>query len=278
MKIADFLTAGCEVTILIADLHAYLDNKSTYEQLLPRSTYYRKIIEAVLKQMQAPTAKLKFVNGSSYQLSEKYNLDFHTLNRLVTKRNAVKAGSEVVKQDENPCISSLYYPCMQALDEEYLAVDIQLGGVDQTKIFAFAEKYLPMMNYKKRIHLLNFMLPSLAGKKMSASDEQFKIDILETEEELRKKIYKSFCPPGNVDNNLPMYLIKYVLPKPFSLRIRDDLILEDAVEVEQHFIAFRISPIELKDALITALNATLEPIRKQFANSESMQLIRDAYD
>lgn len=30
--------------------------------------------------------------------------------------------------------------CIQALDEEYLKVDAQFGGVDQRKIFMFAEK------------------------------------------------------------------------------------------------------------------------------------------
>ena len=29
---------------------------------------------------------------------------------------------------------------IQALDEEYLGVDAQFGGVDQRKIFTFAEK------------------------------------------------------------------------------------------------------------------------------------------
>lgn len=30
--------------------------------------------------------------------------------------------------------------CLQALDEHYLDVDAQFGGVDQRKIFMFAEK------------------------------------------------------------------------------------------------------------------------------------------
>lgn len=45
----------------------------------------------------------------------------------------------------------------QALDEEYLKVDAQFGGVDQRKIFTFAEKYLPQLGYTKRIHLMNPM-------------------------------------------------------------------------------------------------------------------------
>jgi tyrosyl-tRNA synthetase len=48
-KIADFLRAGCQVTILFADLHAYLDNmKSSWELLKFRTQYYEAIIKAML--------------------------------------------------------------------------------------------------------------------------------------------------------------------------------------------------------------------------------------
>lgn len=46
---------------------------------------------------------------------------------------------------------------LQALDEEYLKVDAQFGGVDQRKIFTMSEKYLPQLGYAKRIHLMNPM-------------------------------------------------------------------------------------------------------------------------
>ena len=46
---------------------------------------------------------------------------------------------------------------LQALDEEYLKVDAQFGGVDQRKIFMFAEKCLPQLGYTKRAHLMNPM-------------------------------------------------------------------------------------------------------------------------
>lgn len=48
-------------------------------------------------------------------------------------------------------------PGLQALDEEYLKVDAQFGGIDQRKIFTFAEKYLPQLGYQKRSHLMNPM-------------------------------------------------------------------------------------------------------------------------
>ena len=51
----------------------------------------------------------------------------------------------------------MLYPGLQALDEEYLHCDAQFGGVDQRKIFTFAEKYLPKLGYKQRAHLMNPM-------------------------------------------------------------------------------------------------------------------------
>lgn len=51
----------------------------------------------------------------------------------------------------------VFFPGLQALDEEYLKVDAQFGGVDQRKIFTMSEKYLPQLGYAKRIHLMNPM-------------------------------------------------------------------------------------------------------------------------
>lgn len=70
-KIADFLKAGVEVTILFADLHAYLDNmKSSWDLLALRVQYYEALIKATLKSIGVPLDKLKFVKGTDYQLSK----------------------------------------------------------------------------------------------------------------------------------------------------------------------------------------------------------------
>lgn len=157
-KIADFLRAGCEVTILFADLHAYLDNmKAPWELLALRVQYYEHSIKAMLKSIGVPIDKLKFEKGTNYQLSREYTLDVYKLSSLITQHDAKKAGAEVVKQVEHPLVSGLLYPGLQALDEEYLKVDAQFGGIDQRKIFTFAEKYLPPLGYQKRAHLMNPM-------------------------------------------------------------------------------------------------------------------------
>uniref|UniRef100_A0A452QAZ3 Tyrosine--tRNA ligase n=1 Tax=Ursus americanus TaxID=9643 RepID=A0A452QAZ3_URSAM len=211
-KIADFLKAGCEVTILFADLHAYLDNmKAPWELLELRTNYYENVIKAMLESIGVPLEKLKFVKGTDYQLSKEYTLDVYRLSSVVTQHDAKKAGAEVVKQVEHPLLSGLLYPGLQALDEEYLKVDAQFGGVDQRKIFTFAEKYLPALGYSKRVHLMNPMVPGLTGSKMSSSEEESKIDLLDRKEDVKKKLKKAFCEPGNVENNGVLSFIKHVL-------------------------------------------------------------------
>ncbi len=58
------------MTILFADLHAYLDNmKAPWELLELRVQYYEQIIKAMLESIGVPLDKLKFVKGTDYQLS-----------------------------------------------------------------------------------------------------------------------------------------------------------------------------------------------------------------
>lgn len=85
------------------------------------------------------------------------------MSTIVTEHDAKKAGAEVVKQVASPLLSGLVYPLMQALDEEHLGVDAQFGGVDQRKIFTLAAEQLPSVGFKERAHLMNPMVPGLAG-------------------------------------------------------------------------------------------------------------------
>uniref|UniRef100_A0A7N6C294 Tyrosine--tRNA ligase n=1 Tax=Anabas testudineus TaxID=64144 RepID=A0A7N6C294_ANATE len=284
-KIADFLKAGCEVTILFADLHAYLDNmKAPWELLELRVKYYEQVIKAMLESIGVPLDRLKFVKGTDYQLSREYTLDVYRLSSMVTEHDAKKAGAEVVKQVEHPLLSGLLYPGLQALDEEYLKVDAQFGGVDQRKIFTLAEKYLPSLGYAKRAHLMNPMVPGLTGTKMSSSEEESKIDLLDSKEDVKKKLKKAFCEPGNIQNNGVLSFVKHVL---FPLRgefciKRDpkwggDKIYTVFEDVEKDFAEELIHPGDLKASVEVALNQLLQPIRKKFELPELRKLTSLAY-
>jgi len=65
------LSAVHQVTILFADLHAYLDNmKAPWELLELRTRYYEHVIKAMLESIGVPLEKLKFIRGTDYQLSK----------------------------------------------------------------------------------------------------------------------------------------------------------------------------------------------------------------
>src|SRR6266567_157112 len=107
--------------------------KAPLELVAHRTQYYEFLLRTVFTSLGIPTSALKFVQGTSYQLTKEYNMDNYRLCATVTEHDAKKAGAEVVKQVESPLLSGLLYPGLQALDEQYLDVDFQFGGVDQVR-------------------------------------------------------------------------------------------------------------------------------------------------
>jgi len=287
-KIADFLSAGCEVTILFADLHAYLDNmKAPWELLKLRTIYYEHVIKAMLSSIGVSVDKLKFIKGTDFQLSKEYTLDVYRLSSIVSEHDARKAGAEVVKQVSHPLLSGLLYPGLQALDEQYLGVDAQFGGVDQRKIFTYSEKYLPSLGYAKRAHLMNPMVPGLTGAKMSSSEEDSKIDLLDSAAAVKKKLKKAFCEPGNITDNGVLSFCKYVV-FPVALKGEKftinrpaehggDSIFPSFELLEQSFAKEEIHPGDLKGAVEKYLNRLLDPVRKIFESPELKKLSLEAY-
>lgn len=212
LKIAEYLRAGCRVKILLADIHGFLDNlKAPIDLVKHRAQYYKFVILNLLKAVGVSIDRLEFVLGSTYQLTPAYQMDLLRLCTIVTMHDARKAGAEVVKQVENATLSGLIYPLMQTLDEEYLGVDAQFGGVDQRKIFTLAKDLLPKVGYKERAHLMNPMVPGLAGGKMSASDPDSKIDVLEAPDVVTKKLKKAHAAPKETEGNGILSFVQYVL-------------------------------------------------------------------
>jgi tyrosyl-tRNA synthetase len=75
------------------------------------------------------------------------------------------------------------------------------------------------MGYPKRAHLMNPMVPSLEGGKMSASSPNSKIDLLDPPEVVRKKIRSAFCQERNVDDNPVLSFVQAVLIPVSRLRL-----------------------------------------------------------
>lgn len=287
MKLKDFLNAGCNVTFLLADLHAMLnDMKSTYEQLDKRFQYYSTVLRALLQSAGADVSKLKFVKGSDFQLEKKYTLDMYRIAAMTTLHDLNKAASEVVRQSENQKMGGLIYPIMQALDEVYLDVDAQYGGVDQRKILMFAREILPKIGHKERVEIMTPMIPGLQGGKMSSSDKSSKIDLIDDEDTVNKKLNKAYCPEGEVVDNGILAFVKHVLfvlkqdtNKEFIIerpeKFGGNLKYKNYSELESDFVNKKLHPMDLKKAVAKEINILLEPIRQAVKGKE--KLIKEAY-
>jgi len=283
LKIAEFLKAGVRMKILLADVHAFLDAmKAPIELVEERAKYYKFCITSLLQAVQVPIDKLEFVLGSSYQYSSDYMRDLLKLTTVVSEHDSKKAGSEVVKQEKDAKLSGLIYPLMQALDEEYLGVDAQFGGVDQRKIFTLAIESLPKIGYRDRIHLMNPMVPGLQGGKMSASEPDSKIDLLDPPDVVRKKLKKAFAEPKIVEGNGLIAFVKYVLLPAGALkhgepyfavpqREGEPLVYRDIEKLQNDYANDVVSPQTLKPAIAEALVELLTPIQKAFQESKEWQ-------
>lgn len=287
IKIKDFVDAGLRVKILLADIHAHLDNMKTPFELLDRRVeFYKAELKELYKAIGIDVSKIEFIKGSDFELDKKYTLDMYRLSALSTIERAKHAAAEVVKMDDNPKLSGCLYPILQTLDEEYLDVDIQYGGVDQRKIFGFARESHPKIGQKKRVEIMTPMLPGIMGGKMSASDPSSKIDLLDNEEAISAKLNKAFCPEGVLEGNGITAFMKYVIMvlradkgESFSIeraeKFGGDVEYKNYEELEKDFVAKKLHPQDLKKALAVELAKILKPVREFFEDKND--LIREAY-
>ncbi|KAK3295047.1 uncharacterized protein B0H64DRAFT_200950 [Chaetomium fimeti] len=288
IKIAQFLAAGCDVTILLADIHGFLDNlKAPLELVMHRAEFYRHIIIATLQAIGVSTEKLRVVLGSSYQKSPEYVMDVYKMASLISEHDAKKAGAEVVKQTDNAPMSGLLYPILQVLDEQYLDCDAQFGGMDQRKLFTAAKDWLPKLGYRERAHLLNPMVPGLHGGKMSSSDPDSKVDLLDPPETVAKKIKKAHAAPQVVEDNGLLAFIEFVLLPAARLRgsgefrverERDGLeplVYTEVEKIREDYKNDVLTPQLIKPAVAKELSSLLAPIQEAFQNSKEWQDIAE---
>lgn len=302
IKIAHFVKAGADVTILFADLHAYLDSmKTSWELLSLRTKYYTMVIKKMLETLGVDLDKIKFVCGSEYQLSKAYTIDVYKFMGKLTVKTARTAGAEVVKQSDDPMLSGVVYPLLQVLDEVYLEADAELGGVDQRKIFMLSHDHLHKLGYKPAIHMMNKMLPSFdndtCGKMSSSGSEQkgatsLKIELTESEKQIRKKIGKAFLPEPSTGLATSCGLFQFIEHVIFPInqhlsvdtfRIHRDekwggLIEYETFEDLTHsYLCEILSPQDLKIGVSDWIIHILRPVRELFEMPDNVELEVLAY-
>jgi len=287
LKVSDFLKAGFRFKILFADIHGHLDDQKTpFDLLDKRIEYYKEVISGMLDSIGVDRSKLEFVRGRDFELDPEYTLDMYKLSALNTFARCKRAASEVVRFGKEPKLSGFIYPILQALDEVYLDVDVQYGGRDQRKILMFARENLPKIGYRPRVEVMTPMLPGLSGGKMSASDEKSKIDVLDSEKDVEKKITSAYCHAGSAEENGVLAFIEHVI-MVLKADKKEEFLIErpekfggnvsykDYKSLHKDFMDKKLHPMDLKRALAREANILLDPIRKKMKNKQG--IIRNAY-
>jgi tyrosyl-tRNA synthetase len=286
-KLADFIQAGLDVTVLIADLHAHLDDeKSPFDLLDARTRYYETTIRAMIDAAGADPEQIEFVRGSDFELDEDYSLELLRMAAETTISRAQRAASEVVRESESPKLGGLLYPLMQTLDVDALDADIAYGGVDQRGIYMLSREILENHGGEAPICIFAPLLSGLSGGKMSASKESSKVNLNDSAEAVQEKLNDAYCPMGEVEDNGVLEYVRYLVFPILDERGEDfvverpekyggDLVYESYEALEDDFVSEELHPQDLKNATGGYISDVIDPIRTRL--DEESELLATAY-
>ncbi|HJK74527.1 MAG TPA: tyrosine--tRNA ligase, partial [Methanocorpusculum sp.] len=255
-KLMDMKAAGFDVVVLIANLHAYLNRKGTFEQIKELAEYNKACIEA------CGLKGAEFVLGTDVQLTPKYQTEVLTLCQEITLNRATRSMDEVGRAMDNPMVSQMVYPVMQVVDIPTLGVDAAVGGIDQRKIHMLAREHLPSLGYKPPVCIHTPIVNGLDGQKMSSSKGNV-VSVADSPEDIKKKMKKAFCPP-EVEGNPILQVFQYnIFPRVSEIVIRrpekfgGNAEYQSYAELEAAYAAGKIHPMDLKAACGDALTELL---------------------
>ena len=262
-KLIDLQKAGFKVIVLLADVHAYLNRKGTLEEVRKIADYNRRCFVA----LGLDEKKTDFVYGSDYQFGAGYMLNVLKLSRAVTLNRARRSMDEVGRAMDDPTVSQMVYPLMQAVDIAMLKVDVAVGGIDQRKIHMLARENLKSIGFKTPICIHTPILIGLDGTKMSSSKDNF-ISVDDTGEEIHRKFKKAYCKIGDLENNPILAILRYhIFPRYETVVIErpekfgGNLIYTSYYEMENDFVAENVHPMDLKNAAAKYIDQILESVR-----------------
>lgn len=263
-KLLDLQKVGFDVVILLADLHAFLNEKGSLEEVRKIADYNRDCFMA----LGLDPERTEFVYGTSYQLQPEYMLKILQIARNTTLNRAKRSMDEVSRNAENPMVSQMIYPLMQAIDIADLKIDLAVGGIDQRKIHMLAREELPRMGLPAPVCMHTPLIPGLNGEKMSSSKGN-NIAVDEPAEDIEKKIMSAFCPAKVVENNPVLAIFKYhVFPRieggitvKRPAKFGGDSTFATYDDLEAAFVKGEMHPMDLKKSCAAYMIEILAPVR-----------------
>lgn len=262
-KLKTLQKLGFKIKILLADYHAFLNGKGELDEIAEIAKYNMECFKAL-----GLDDGTEFVLGSSMELERDYVDKVYQLAVQTTLKRAKRSMDQVSRHDDNPKVASVIYPIMQTVDMALLGVDVALGGMEQRKIQMLARENLEKIGENVPVCIHTPLLHGLDGDdKMSSSKDNF-IAVDDSVEVISKKINKSYCPQGVVEDN-PMIEIAetFVYPNQETLVIRRPEKFGGDVELTRDELLDSFSegvlhPMDLKNGIRDFLIEYLRPVRE----------------
>lgn len=297
-KVRDFLEAGFECTIFLADWHSWLNEKLGGDLDKIREVaggYFREALSMGLKCVGADPTKVRFVLGSDVYDNEYWSTLIRVSKSLTVSR--VQRMITIMGRKEGGAadFAQLIYPPMQIADIFHLGVDVAHGGMDQRKAHVGAREVAGKIGKPKPLALHHHLLLGLTAPslwplpanassmevktelKMSKSKPDSAIFIHDSASEIARKVRGAFCPEREVEFNPVIELAEFViLPTTKHLRIvraknhGGDVDVGSAAELKALYGGGGLHPLDLKESVSTTLTEILEPARSYFDNHEEL--------
>jgi tyrosyl-tRNA synthetase len=279
-KINDFIKCGFNFTILLADWHAYINDKLDGD--IDKIKLCGKYMEDCFAAMGVNKNDVKFIYASDYVGDPNYwELVLKTSKATSVAR--VKRAMDIMGRDAEEAekdLSKLFYPAMQVSDIFYLKLDVAYGGTDQRHAHMLARDVSKKLGITPPVAIHTPLLTGLqAGgrmdpieSKMSKSKPDSMISIHDSPEDVKNKIKKAFCPEKQNIGNPILEICRYIIFPELKENVfiierpekyGGNLEFSTFEELESKYIQ-GLHPLDLKNSTIHYINNIIEPIRSYF--------------
>jgi tyrosyl-tRNA synthetase len=287
--------AGCTFKMLVADWHAWLNNKmgGDLDKIRTTGEYFVEVWKACGMDLD----KVTFVNCSEFVNDSAYWQKVVQVTRHATIQRMLRCGQIMGRAEKDlQYTAQLLYPAMQTADIFHLGVDICQLGMDQRKVNILARELGPKLGWSKPIAVHHHMLMGLQqpaaattgedkaertiAVKMSKSNPDSAIFMTDAPAEVERKMNNAYCPAKQVEENPILEYCRYlvferqkelVIERP--AKFGGPLTFASFEELAKDFAAGKLHPLDLKKAVAAAINLQLEPVRKHFSKGKPAKLL-----
>lgn len=282
-KIRDLAEAGCDVTVFLADWHAWINDKLGGD--LARIEAAGRYMQAAFTALGADPQRVRYRWAHELTGRSDYWARVVRVAKATTLARTKRAMSIMGRDEEESSLDSskLFYPSMQAADIFELPVELAYGGLDQRRAHVLAREVAHHYRWPVPAAIHTPLLSSLKGggrmdpvegtaeRKMSKSDPTSSIPLPASREEIDQRIAGAFCPAKEVDGNPIVEAVRFVVfPWEGRLSIERPAKYGGALTFDREEVftaAWReggVHPQDLKRAVAESLDRLIAPTRTFF--------------